>query len=110
MKAIQAIDVQPDQLVVPLQVPRPGLEVGVGEAQVDRDGVGDVETDHADAGQREERRRVPTAPVPLTYSDDAPTMADSTTPSHTEFVGVRVFLLILCQCFEPGSAPSRLNA
>ena len=42
------------------------------------------------------------APWPATYSDVAPTIADSTTPSQIEFVGVRVFGLILCQCFEPG--------
>ena len=50
------------------------------------------------------------APSPFTYNDVDPTIADRVTPSHTEFVGVRVFLLILCQIFEPGSAPSRLNA
>ncbi len=50
------------------------------------------------------------APVPRTYSDVEPTIAESTTPSQIEFVGVRVLGLILCQYFEPGNAPSRLNA
>ena len=50
------------------------------------------------------------APWPATYNDDAPVIADSVTPSQIELVGVRVLLLILCQYFEPGSAPSRLKA
>ncbi len=50
------------------------------------------------------------APLPTTYSDVAPTSADRTIPSQIELVGVRVFGLMRCQNFDPGSAPSRLKA
>ena len=59
-----------DELVVPLQVPRARLEVGIGQAQVDRDRVGDVEPDHADAGEGEERRRVTGLLVDREQADD----------------------------------------